>query len=170
MHVIDRSFALPASAAACFGYIDTPENIPEFVFGAKEFRYLDTAAKRSGSRFELRLKLGPIAMVLEGRITEYSTDRLIAMSLDKGLITGTVVWELTPVDAEQCTASIRVEYRVARGITGRALSKIIDSILEPAIGHTESQLRDNLIGRQHAAPDPMATNSPSPPAPPAPAP
>ena len=170
MHVIDRSFILPVSAAACFGYIDTPENIPEFVFGAKEFRYLDTAATRSGSRFELQLKLGPIAMVLEGRITDHSTDRRIAMSLDKGLITGTVVWEFAPIDAERCTASIRVEYRVARGITGRALSKVIDSILEPAIGHTESRLRENLIAHRHAGPDPTATSWPCPPAPPAPAP
>lgn len=162
MHVIDRSFTLPVSAAACFGYIDTPENIPEFVFGAKEFRYLDTGAARSGSRFEFQLKLGPITMVLEGRITEYRTDRRIAMSLDKGLITGTVVWEFAPVDAEQCTASIRVEYRVASGITGRALSKIIDSILEPAIGHTESQLRENLIAHAVQQTTPDLTQHPNP--------
>ena len=150
MPVVNHTSNLPVPAKVCFDYIDTADNVPKFVFGVKKFRYITDSKPRLGAGFAIQMQLGPIKLTLRGQISEYVEDELICLSLDEGLITGTVSWGVSPIDARQCSTSVDVTYRIASGLTGRALSKVIDSILDPAIKHTESQLREQVTTHYRA--------------------
>ncbi len=150
MPTVEHVIELPVSGAVCFEYIDTPDNIPRFMFGVKSFEFLAPAEPRLGARFVSHVQLGPIKLVLNGHICEYVENRIIGLSLDEGLITGTVVWGVMPVEGEQCSATVEIRYQIGSGLTGRALSKVIDSILEPAIKHTESKLREQVTAQHRA--------------------
>ncbi len=151
MPTVEHTSGLPVSAQECFEYIDAPENLPKFVFGAKSFDYLVPTAPRLGAQFVLHMQLGPIKFAMNGHVSEYVENEIIGLSLDDGLVTGTVAWGVTAVDDGQCSTAVEIRYRVGSGLTGRALSKVIDSILEPAIKHTESKLREQVTARYRAA-------------------
>lgn len=150
MPTVEHNVELSVPADVCFEYIDAADNVPRFVFGAKSFEYVTPEEPRLGARFVLHMQLGPIKLALNGHISDYVAGRVIGLSLDDGLITGTVVWGVTAVDSEQCSTSAEIRYRVGSGLTGRALSKVIDSILEPGIKYTESRLREQVTAHYRA--------------------
>lgn len=150
MPTVEHSAEFSVPADVCFAYIDSADNVPKFVFGAKAFDYLVPTTPRLGAKFLLRMQLGPIKFALNGHVSEYAESQIIALSLDDGLITGTVVWGVTQIDAERCSTSAEIRYQVGGGLAGRALSKVIDSILEPGIKYTESKMREQVTAHYRA--------------------
>jgi len=145
VHKVAHSAEIDVPADYCFAYVDQFDNIPKFVFGMKSFAAVGPSEPRLGTKVVGQVQLGPVHFNCHGHVSEHIENRLITVQLDEGPITGVTTWRFAPVGSNSCEVSVELSYEIGGGFTGRALAKIIDSILEPGIRYTDTQLREQLV-------------------------
>lgn len=145
MHRVAHSTTVDVPVETCFRYVDDFDNAPRFIYGMKSFTPVGPSIPRLGTAFEARMQFGPVKFTLGGVICEHRDNEVIAISLDNGPLTGKATWRFAGLDTTSTAMSMDVDYQIGRGLTGRALAAVIDSIVSPAIKYTDAQLCKQLL-------------------------
>ncbi|MUL67123.1 hypothetical protein BOO86_21800 [Mycobacterium sp. CBMA 234] len=144
MHHIAHQVELAVPADVSFQYVDNFDNVPKFSFGVKSFRPIGPAEPRLGSKLESSVQLGPVKFNSQGWVSAYVKNRLISVTVEQGPITGVVSWHFSPTASGGTLLKVELSYQIGGGLVGRALTKIIDTIIDPAIKYTESKLSEQI--------------------------
>jgi len=153
MFRVDRVVELDAPADVCFEYVADFDNWSQFMFGVKSLHPVGTLEQSSGTRLEAKVQLGPVGFKSGGYISDYEAPTFITVALDRGPICGYATWRFTPTGPRSARCAVGIEYELSNGLTGRALAKVINSILDPALRYTEGKLREQVLERYEARAD-----------------
>ncbi|QIS10659.1 SRPBCC family protein [Nocardia arthritidis] len=126
-----------------FDYVEDYRNVPKWMFGIKHFTPLTEQTTGVGARFDTALHLGPTTLHLHAEVIEFVRHEMITLRAVKG-IEGTIRWTFAPIDERSMTIGAIADYRVPGGLAGRALDRIIQAFIGPAIRHTEKNLRQQI--------------------------
>lgn len=97
----------------------------------------------TGATFDTAVHLGPTTLRLRVEVTDWLDNSTVTLRAVKG-IEGTIRWDFAAVDESTTRITATVDYRVPGGLAGRALDRIIQAFVGPAIRHTEKHLREHL--------------------------
>lgn len=126
-----------------FGYVDDYRNVPKWMFGVSEFTPVGEQDQGLGAKFDTAIKLGPTTLHVRIDITEWEQDRLIALRTIKG-IKATSSWRFAPHGDNQTEINAAIDYQLPGGFAGRALGKVIDAFVAPAVRHVDKHLRARI--------------------------
>lgn len=140
---VEHSAIGDAPVDFAFEYVADYQNVPKWMFGVKRFTPLGTQTRGLGAKFDTALNLGPTTLNLHAEVTEWVADRLITLYATKG-IEATMRWTFAPIDATTTRIRVVADYKVPGGLAGRALDKIIQAFVGPAIRFTEKHLREQI--------------------------
>ncbi|MEV0298705.1 SRPBCC family protein [Nocardia sp. NPDC050710] len=126
-----------------FTYVADHETVPRWMFGVKHFTPVGEQTSGVGAVFDTALHLGPTTLHLRAEVTEWVEDSVVTLHAIKG-IEGTVRWTFAPIDATTTEITAIIDYTVPGGLAGRALDRILQAFIGPAIRHTEKNLRQQI--------------------------
>ncbi len=139
----------PLSAA--FEYVDDYRTVPRWMFGVTEFRPLGEQVQGLGAEFAVTMTLGPKALRSKVRVTEWERDEVIRLESYEG-IRNASTWRFERIDDERTRLSVAFDYDLGGGIAGKALAKVVEPLMQAAVGQTEKDLRrqveEHYLARQ----------------------
>lgn len=140
---VEHSAEGAATAQFAFDYTTDYRNVPKWMFGVSRFDPVTEQTRGVGATFETTVDLGPAKLPMTLRTTQWDEGTRFALETVKG-ITASCEWRFAPIGDERTTIIGIVDYSVGRGIAGRALDRIIQTISGPAIRHVEKHLRGQI--------------------------
>ncbi|MFI7000648.1 SRPBCC family protein [Nocardia sp. NPDC050175] len=140
---VEHSATCAAPVDFAFTYVADYRNVPEWMFGIRHFTPAGEQTSGVGAVFDTALHLGPTTLHLRADTTEWVDGARVTMRAIKG-IEGTVRWDFASLGEEVTKVSATADYRVPGGLAGRALDRIIQAFIGPAIRHTEKHLREKI--------------------------
>lgn len=150
MHHVTHSTEVDVPIQVCFDFVADNANVPNWLYSITKFDPVGAPERGLGTTVDVVSKLGPMTVHADAEVTDWVEGELIEITLTRGLIQGRTTWRFAPAASGATTISVEFAYRVASNLAGRALQKIIDSLLGTAIEHSERELREQLL-RSHAA-------------------
>ncbi|MCP2298421.1 Polyketide cyclase / dehydrase and lipid transport [Nocardia amikacinitolerans] len=141
---VEHSATGEAPVDFVFEYVADYRNVPKWMFGVGHFTPVGEQTSGVGAVFDTALHLGPTTLHMRAEITEWEDGAKVSLHAIKG-IEGTVRWSFAAIDQSTTEIGVVVDYRVPGGFAGRALDKIIQAFVGPAIRHTEKSLRDQVL-------------------------
>ncbi|WP_431963058.1 SRPBCC family protein [Nocardia sp. bgisy134] len=135
-----------------FAYVADYRNVPKWLFGIRHYTPVGEQTSGAGAVFDTTVQLGPTTLNLRVEIVEWEDGAKISLHAIKG-IEGTVRWGFESVGEDSTKIDVVVDYRVPGGLAGRALDKIIQAFVGPAIRHTEKSLREQILAAHRASLD-----------------
>ncbi|MEV0031166.1 SRPBCC family protein [Nocardia sp. NPDC050793] len=127
-----------------FDYVADYRTVPKWMFGVRHFTPVGAQTSGVGAVFDTAVHLGPTTLKLRAEIIEWEDGAKLSLHAIKG-IEGTVRWSFEAVGERSTKIGVVVDYRVPGGLAGRALDKIIQAFVGPAIRHTENSLREQVL-------------------------
>ncbi|MFG1793566.1 SRPBCC family protein [Nocardia sp. NPDC049149] len=140
---VEHSATCKAPVGFVFGYVEDYRNVPDWMFGVRHFTPVGEQTSGIGSVFDTALHLGPTTLKLRADTVEWVDGERVTMRAIKG-IEGTIRWDFAPVGAETTKVTATADYRVPGGLAGKALDRVIQAFIGPAIRHTEKGLRERI--------------------------
>lgn len=140
---VEHSGVGKAPVDFAYAYVVDYENVPRWMFGIRHYTPVGAQITGVGAVFDTALNLGPTTLHLRVEVTEWEDNSLVALHAVKG-IEGTVRWTFESVTAETTKVGAVVDYKVPGGLVGKALDRVIQAFIGPAIRHTEKQLRQQI--------------------------
>ncbi|WP_431949788.1 SRPBCC family protein [Nocardia lijiangensis] len=141
---VEHSATGGAPVDFAFQYVADYRNVPKWLFGIRHYTPVGEQISGVGAVFDTAVQLGPTTLHLRVEIVEWEDGSKISLHAIKG-IEGTVHWRFEAVDQETTEIGVVVDYRVPGGLAGRALDKILQTFVGPAIRHTEKSLREQVL-------------------------
>lgn len=136
---IKQSATVSVPAAVAFDYVDNYRHVPDWMFGISKFEPVGDRDQGLGAVFDASIKLGPKTLHIRTEVTEHVPGERIALTSIKGL-ESTVLFTVVPKGESASELTMAIGYKLPSGIAGKALGKIIDTILHPGMRYTESHL------------------------------
>ncbi|MEV6768743.1 SRPBCC family protein [Nocardia sp. NPDC051030] len=144
MHHIEHSNVTHVPVDECFSYVEKMENMPLWMYGMLEARPVGTQSRGLGTIVDMTMKLGPIKFAMRGAIEEYVENVVVTVAPKSTLISGRGSFRFAPTDEGGTRLSVSVDYEIGGGLAGRALAKVIDAVIDTAIGYSEDKLLAQL--------------------------
>ncbi|WP_194819199.1 SRPBCC family protein [Nocardia sp. XZ_19_385] len=126
-----------------FDYVNDYRNVPNWMFGVKHFTPVGEQTSGVGAVFDTAINLGPMTLHVRGDVIEWEENSVIALRAVKG-IEGRMRWHFEALGADTTKISVVCDYKVPGGLAGRALDKVIQAFIGPAIRYTEKHLRQQI--------------------------
>lgn len=143
MPVITREIELPASAGEVFAYLSDYENVPDWMFGVTDFAPVGPVSRGIGDRFDAQMKLGPKTLKSTVDVVEWVDGSVFSLSSVAGFETSSR-WLVEPVDDRNSRARVEFGYTFPGGLTGRALSKLVEPFIQQGIAATDRNIRTRV--------------------------
>lgn len=140
---VEHSATCAAPVGFAFTYVADYRNVPTWMFGIRHFTPAGEQTSGVGAVFDTALHLGPTTLHLRADTTEWVDGSRVTMRAIKG-IEGTIRWDFQSLGEDVTKVSATADYRVPGGLAGRALDRVIQAFIGPAIRHTEKQLREKI--------------------------
>ncbi|GAB2674509.1 SRPBCC family protein [Nocardia goodfellowii] len=140
---VEHAAVANAPREYAFEYVDDYRNVPRWMFGVKHFTPVGEQTSGVGAVFDTAINLGPMTLHVRGDVIEWEENSVIALRAVKG-IEGRMRWHFETLGADTAKISVVCDYQVPGGLTGRALDRVIQAFIGPAIRHTEKHLRQQI--------------------------
>lgn len=140
---VEHSATCAAPVDFAFAYVADYRNVPEWMFGIRHFTPIGEQTSGVGAVFDTALYLGPTTLHLHADTIEWIDGSRVTMRAIKG-IEGTIRWDFQALAVDVTKVSATAHYRVPGGLAGKALDRIIQAFIGPAIRHTEKHLREKI--------------------------
>ncbi|GAA5093019.1 SRPBCC family protein [Nocardia iowensis] len=140
---VEHSATCKAPVDYAFTYVEDYRNVPEWMYGIRHFTPVGEQTSGVGSVFDTALHLGPTTLHLRTDTIEWMAGSRVTMRAIKG-IEGTIRWDFASLGPETTKVTATADYRVPGGLAGRALDRVIQAFMGPAIRHTEKHLREKI--------------------------
>jgi uncharacterized membrane protein len=137
-HRIVRTSTCRAPVEVAFEYVADYRKIPEWLMGAERFNPVGDQARGVGAEFDVTVRLG-LRMHARIRAVEWVENE--AIGIDS--VSGPGVrsrWYFTPTGPDLTTVHAEVTYRLPFGPAGRAMGRIVQPVVQQAVGHASSSL------------------------------
>lgn len=135
MRTVSASATLPASPATVFAFVAEPANLPRWLTGVVEVGRTGDGPVEVGTTARVVRELMGQRIAADLTVTEYETDRRLAMATTVSGINAAIVAELEPVDAGTA---------VTVTMTIRAENAFLVPLEGMAAGAAEQDLADSL--------------------------
>ncbi|PXX70955.1 polyketide cyclase/dehydrase/lipid transport protein [Nocardia tenerifensis] len=143
---VEHSARCAAPVGFAFAYVADYRNVPKWMFGIRHFTPVGEQTSGLGAVFDTALHLGPTTLQLRSDITEWVDDSRVTIRAIRG-IEGAIRWDFAAVHARLTEITATADYRVPGGLAGRALDRVIQAFIGPAVRHTEKNLREKIEAR-----------------------
>ncbi|MFF3225923.1 SRPBCC family protein [Nocardia suismassiliense] len=140
---VEHSATCAAPVDFVFTYVADYRNVPNWMFGIRHFTPVGEQTSGVGAVFDTALHLGPTTLHLRADTIEWIDGARVTMRAIKG-IEGRIRWDFATLGAEATKVSATADYRVPGGLAGRALDRVIQAFIGPAVRHTEKNLREKI--------------------------
>jgi hypothetical protein len=129
----------------CFRFVDTPEHVPSWLFGISEFVPVGEQERGLGTIVAISAKIGPMALRGRGKVCEYVENEVIAVKAELGSLAAVISWLFRRTSSGGTEITADVAYITAPGLVGRAVARIAEKAIPPAIERSELSLRTQLL-------------------------
>ena len=138
---VNHVATVAAPVEFAFAYLSNYRNAPDWMWGLTRLTALTEVTHGVGAVFDTDVRLGSAPLLIEA--VEWVDNQVVSFKAIRGL-EGTATWRFEPAGAKRCRITTDVEYRVGRGLAGRALDRLIKAFTAPAVRHTDKQVRVNI--------------------------
>lgn len=141
---IHHSNVCNAPLPFAFGWVDDYRNATRFMFGLASFEPVPGHPDQGlGAAFEGLFRTGPIKISSTIEVKEWQQDSVIRFESVKGFRTWST-WRFQAEDAEHTRITVDFSYEVPGGIAGKVLGKALEPIVNPAVKHSDHELRKHI--------------------------
>ncbi|MBJ8345321.1 SRPBCC family protein [Antrihabitans sp. YC2-6] len=141
---VSHSAETKAPIEVAFEYCSDYKNVPKWMFGVKEFVPVTELTRGVGAAFDTGINLGPTTLHVRIETTRFEENSFISLHTVKG-IEATTTWNFEAVDDETTKINAVVDYKVGGGFAGKALDRVIQAVVGPAIRHVDKHLREQIV-------------------------
>jgi len=118
------SIEIDAPAAAVWKVVEPIERHVDWMADATEIRFTGSTTRGVGTEFECDTKVGPITLTDEMTVTEWDPEERMGVR-HSGVVTGTGVFELEPIDLGRRTRFTWTEELTFPWFLGARLGEVI---------------------------------------------
>lgn len=141
MGSVNHVATVAAPVEFAFAYLSNYRNAPDWMWGLTRLTAQSETTRGVGAVFDTDIRLGSAPLLIEA--VEWEDDKVVSFKAIRGL-EGSATWHFEPAGPQRCRITTDVEYRVGRGLAGRALDRLIKAFTATAVRHTDKQVRANV--------------------------
>ena len=132
----------PTDVATTFDYVADSANTPKWFYGIKKFVPITEVTRGLGARFEAEVHMGA---TLKSTIecVEYVENEIFTIDSIKG-IQNKSRWTFAEGAGGGTDINVEFTYHLGSGITGAALSKLVEPFVAITVKHTTNSLVSQL--------------------------
>lgn len=128
----------PTDVAATFDYVADSANTPKWFYGIKKFEPMTELKRGLGATFETEVHMGA-TLKSTVECTEYVENEIFTIESIKG-IQNKSRWTFAPNAAGGTDIDVEFSYHLGSGITGAALSRLVEPFVAITVKHTTHSL------------------------------
>lgn len=127
-----------APIEVAFAYVGDRRNVPDWLFGVREFSPVGEQDHGLGAVFDTDVKVG-VNVRTRLEVTEWVENRLITLDAVSG-VKVRARWHFEPVDAEHTRVTGEITVHLPFGPAGKAMGRV----MRPALAHAVKQTTKDL--------------------------
>ena len=142
MGVVRHESVIDGPRERIFDYINAYQNVPEYMFGVKEFTPVGDKTSGLGSVFEVSIDVGPKTLKSTVECVEWVENELIVLKAIEGFKADTT-WRFADADGGT-RVNVEFGYTLPGGLAGRALGAVIGPFANQAVRYTDGKIVEHL--------------------------
>lgn len=124
--------------SAVFDYVNSYQNVPEYMFGVKKFAPRTEQTEGVGATFDAAIDIGPKTLKSTVKCVEWVENEVIRLEAVEGFGANTT-WRFAD-EGDGTKLDVHFDYKLPGGLAGKALGALVGPFANQAIKHTENKI------------------------------